>query len=335
LMLAAMDAGKYVATEVPAAVTIDECWALIEKSEKTGVPCTMLENWVYRREPMAVLNMARAGLLGEIVHCESGYGHDVRYLKFETRSEKAGNLGWRGVHSVHRNGNLYPTHQFAPVAMLMDVNHGTRIEYLVSMATLSRGMNRYAADLWGANHPSATRKYVNGDRATTLLQLNDGRTVMQFHDTQSWHPRDDGHKYLGTKGMIRWPFPGKGSIWLLDRHWDRKALHAEEWYPLDPFLDEFDHPLWKRYGKRAQGKNLEVGHGGADWMETLAFVESVRDRTEPPVSLVDAVTWSAIGPLSEKSIAAGGEKIPMPDFTRGKWKTNPKFEIRGKGSSVV
>ncbi|MCP5118926.1 MAG: Gfo/Idh/MocA family oxidoreductase, partial [bacterium] len=109
VLLAAMDAGKYAATEVPAAVTIEECWALVEKTEKTGVPCTMLENWVYRREPLAVLNIARAGLLGDIVHCESGYNHDVRFVKFDARAANKGDLQWRGRHSVHRNGNLYPT----------------------------------------------------------------------------------------------------------------------------------------------------------------------------------------------------------------------------------
>jgi predicted dehydrogenase len=326
VMLAAMEAGKYAATEVPAAVTLEECWALVKTSQKTGTPCTMLENWVYRREPLAVLNIARAGLLGEMVHCESGYGHDVRFTKFDARPGEGdkGRLRWRGQHSVTRNGNLYPTHQFAPVAMLMDINHGSRIEYVVSMATPSLGINRYASDRWGADHESAKRRYLNGDRTTMLIKLNDGRTIMQFHDTQSWHPRDDGHKYQGTKGMVRWPFPGKGSIWLLDRHWDGKAIDARKWEPLDPFLEEFDHPVWKQYGERA----LKFGHNGADWLEVRGFVESVRHSTEPPVSIVDAVTWSALAAVSEESIAKEGEKVAMPDFTEGRWKSNPKFELR-------
>ena len=323
VMLAAMEAGKYAATEVPAATTIEECWALVEKSEQTGTPGTMLENWVFRREPLAVLNMSRKGLLGEIVYCESGYGHDVRAGKFDARRANKGELRWRGRHSLRRNGNLYPTHQFAPVAMLMDINHGARVESVIAVASPSMGMNRYARDLWGPDHPSATRRYLNGDRTTVLLQLNDGRTAMQFHDTQSWHPRDDGHKYQGTKGMVRWPFPGKGSVWFLDRHWDGKARDARQWHSLDPFLDEFDHPVWAKYGERA----LQFGHNGADWLELRGFVESVRRRGPPPVPLVDAVTWSAIGPLSEQSVAQGGAKIAMPDFTRGRWKTNAKFEV--------
>ena len=324
VMLAAMDAGKVAATEVPAATTLEDCWALVEKSEQTGVHGTMLENWVFRREPLAVLEIARAGLLGEVVYCESGYGHDVRFSKFDARrGGDKGEIMWRGRHSVARNGDLYPTHQFAPVAMLMDVNHGARIESLAAMASPSMGMNQYAADRWGPDHPSAKRTYANGDRTTALLGLNDGRTIMQFHDTQSWHPRDDGHKYQGTKGMVRWPFPGKGSIWLLDRHWDGEAYDARKWHALDPFLDEFDHEVWKRHGERA----LQFGHNGADWLELRGFVEAVRAKQPPPVPLVDAVTWSAIGPLTEQSIAQNGCPVEMPDFTRGKWRTNPKFEL--------
>ncbi len=325
VMLAAMDAGKYVASEVPVATTVEDCWALIEKSETTGVHATMLENWVFRREPLAALNIARAGLLGEVFHCESGYGHDVRFSKFDARrGGDKGHLMWRGRHSVDRNGILYPTHQFAPIAMLMDVNHGARIESLVAVASPSRGMNQYAADRWGPDHPSAKRRYANGDRATALLNLNDGRTIMQFHDTQSWHPRDDGHKYEGTEGMIRWPFPGKGSIWVQQRHWDGKELDARQWHPLDPFLDEFDHAVWKRHGERA----LQFGHNGADWLELRAFVEAIRAKAPPPVPLADAVAWSSIGPVSEQSIARRGQPVEMPDFTRGKWRTNPKFEVR-------
>ena len=323
MTLAALEAGKAAAVEVPAAITIDECWALVEAAEKPGASATMLENWVYRREPLAVLNIARAGLLGEVVHCESGYGHDVRAGKFDVREANGGQLAWRGEHSVTRNGNLYPTHQFAPVAMLMDINHGARIESLLAMAGPSHGMNQYAADLWGADHPSAKRAYVNADRATVLIQLEDGRTAMNFHDTQSWHPRDDAHKYHGTKGMVRWPFPGEGTIWVLDRHWDGKSFDAREWHSLNPFLDEFDHPVWKQYGERA----LSFGHNGADWLELRGWVESVRQKTPPPVAMVDAVTWSAIGPLSEQSIAGKAKRMEMPDFTRGKWRTTPKFEL--------
>ena len=323
MTLAVLEAGKAAAVEVPACVTLDECWALVEAAEKPGASATMLENWVYRREPLAVLNIARAGLLGEIVHCESGYGHDVRGTKFDIRKANKGELLWRGEQSVTRNGNLYPTHQFAPTAMLMDINHGARIESLVAMAGPSRGLNRYAADMWGPDHPNAKRRYANADRTTVLIQLEDGRTAMNFHDTHSWHPRDDGHKYQGTKGMVRWPFPGEGTIWSLDRHWDGKAYDARKWHSLNPFLDEFDHAVWRKYGERA----LSFGHNGADWLELRGWTESIRRKAAPPVAMADAVTWSAIGPLSEKSIAGKAERVEMPDFTRGKWKTNPKFEL--------
>lgn len=330
MLLSALRAGKAAAVEVPAAVTLDECWEIVETAEETGVSATMLENWVYRREPLAVLNMARKGLLGEVVHCESGYGHDVRAGKFDVRHGNKGKLRWRGRQSVTRNGNLYPTHQFAPTAMLMDINHGARMESLVAMAGPSHGMNLYVADMWGADHPNARREYANADRTTVLIQLNDGRTAMNFHDTQSWHPRDDGHKYHGTKGMVRWPFPGEGTAWLQDLHWDGSKPHAAKWHPLGPLLEEYDHPVWKMFGERA----LQFGHHGADWMELRGWTESLRRGTEPPVSIVDAVSWSAIAPLSETSAAGKGKRIEFPDFTKGKWKTNPKFELQSQWANA-
>lgn len=328
MMVAALAAGKAAAVEVPAAVTIDECWQILEAAESSGTSATMLENWVYRREPLAALNIARARLLGEVIHCESGYGHDVRGTKFDVRKANKGELLWRGEASVHRNGNLYPTHQFAPTAMLMDINRGARMESLVAMAGPSHGMNQYAADMWGPDHPNAKRKYANADRTIVMIQLEDGRTAMNFHDTHSWHPRDDAHKYHGTKGMIRWPFPGEGTAWLQDRHWDGKSIHAPRWHALNPLLDEFDHPVWKQFGERA----LQFGHNGADWLELRGWTESLRHGTEPPVSIVDAVTWSAIGPLSEASVAGRAKRVDFPDFTKGEWKTNPKFELKWQWS---
>lgn len=324
VMLAAMDAGKAAATEVPAGVTVEDCWALVEKSEKTGAHCTMLENWVFRREPLAVLNMARAGLLGEVFHCECGYNHDVRYTKFDTPDGNRGELRWRGVHTVKRNGSLYPTHSLAPPALLMDVNRGTRMEYLVSMSTPSRGMNEYAARRWGKDHPNARRAYRNGDVTVTLIKLANGNTITLYHDTQSWRPRDDAHRYHGARGMVRWPYPEKGSAWFLDRHWNGKQHAADRFRPLDEFLAEFDHPLWKKHGARA----AKTGHNGSDWMELYALVEAVRRREPPVVAIADAATWSVVAPLSEASLAGRSRAVDFPDFTRGKWKTAPPFELK-------
>ena len=143
--VAAMKAGKHAATEVPAAITVDECWNLVETSEKTGKHCIMMENCCYGRSELTLLNMVRQGLLGEIIHGECGYLHDLRSVKFSKKGEGL----WRLQHSIVRNANLYPTHGLGPVAQCMNINRGDPFDYLVSLSSVSRGLNLYAEKTFG------------------------------------------------------------------------------------------------------------------------------------------------------------------------------------------
>ena len=326
VMLATLDAGKYGGTEVPAAVTVDECWALVEKSEKTGLPCMMLENACYGRDYLAVFNLIRAGLLGDIYHCESGYNHDVRYVKFDTQKnlgfQDKGELRWRGKHSVTRDGNLYPTHQLGPVALIMDLNRGTRMKHLVSMSTPQHGLTNYVVERFGKDHPLAKQPFKNGDVNCTLIKLENGNTITQYHDTQSWRPRDDIHRYHGTKGVVS---RTQKKIFSIAEHWDHQQTNEWKWQELDPYLKKYNHPLWQKHGERASA----YGHGGTDWMTMRGFIEAVRHQTQTPLTVYDAASWSVVAPLSEKSVANDSERVEFPDFTRGKWKSTPKFEMNG------
>ena len=321
VMLAALDAGKYGATEVPAAVTVDECWALVEKSESTGIPCMMLENACYSRGLMAIRNLIKAGILGKIFHFESGYNHDVRYVKFNDD----GTLAWRGEHSVTRNGNLYPTHQIGMAALIMDFNRGNRMEYLVAMATNQYGLNNYARERFGPDNPNTTRTFLNGDVSCTLIKLADGNFITQYHDTQSWRPRDDIYRFHGTKGTIA---ATQGKIYTIEKHYNDKTEHKWEWHDLKAFTDEYDHPMWKEMVDEASSH----GHGGTDWMTMRGFIEAVRHQTQTPLNVYDAASWSVVAPLSEESIAKKGRSVDFPDFTKGKWKTNAPFEFKWKWS---
>lgn len=332
VMLATLDAGKYGGTEVPAAKTIEECWALVEKSEKTGIPCMMLENDCFERQYMAVFNLARAGLLGDVFHCEAGYNHDVRYVKFDVEKDRGfadkGELRWRGWESVHRNGCLYPTHPLGPIALLMDVNRGTRMKYLVSMSTPQHGLTNYIVERFGKDHPTARQPFKNGDVNTSLIKLENGNTITLYHDTQSWRPRDDIDRYHGTRGVVALT---QKKIYSIDRHWtDRTQINDWQWADLEPFVREFEHPLWKAYGEQAR----RHGHGGTDWMVVRAFVEAVRHRAPTPLDVYDAATWSVVAPLSEKSVANDSERVDFPDFTRGRWKTSPRFELKWDWTKV-
>ena len=195
--VAAMKAGKYAATEVPAALTVEECWELVNTSEQTGMPCMMLENVCYYRNVMMVMNLIRQGVLGELLHAEGGYQHDVRGGKVGPNGE----IKWRGMHSVRRNANLYPTHPIGPIAWWMDINRGDRFTYLVSMSTNSRGINHYVRKRFGAEHPNAKRDYALGDINTTLIRTARGLTVTLVTTRSRRGPMDLILRAQGTEGI--------------------------------------------------------------------------------------------------------------------------------------
>ena len=312
--VSAMKSGHHAATEVPAAVTIDECWQLVETAEKTRRHCVMLENCCYGRTEMMVLNMVRQGFLGELVHGEAGYMHELR----EDRELLGpnGEVRWRLQHMIGRNGNLYPTHGLGPVAQCMDINRGDQFDYLVSMSSLSRGLNVHYAKRFGKDHPLATRKYAIGDVNVTMIRTKQGRTITVGHDTQLPRPYSRINMVQGTKGIVR-GYP------------DRIALETNGngsiWEPLDNYRQTYEHPLWKRLIRKAAGK----GHGGMDYMQIHRLIECLRDGTAPDMDVYDAAAWSAISELSERSVADRSRSIDVPDFTRGRWKTNKPLGIVG------
>ena len=318
VMVAAMESGKYGATEVPAAVTLDECWQLVETSEKTGMPCMMLENVCYYRNVMIILNMIQQGIFGELLHCEAGYQHDVRYLKgIEGKIGHGGELLWRGKHAITRNGNLYPTHPIGPVAWWLDINRGDRFSYLVSMSSKSRGMNHLIAKMFGENHPNAHIKYALGDINTTLIRTENGVTVTLYHDTQSPRAYDLIFRVQGTKGI----YSG-----TLDKfYFEDRSPEAHTWEDSKRYYQEFDHPLWKKMGETAQ----HYGHRGGDYLEWYQFFHAVRNKRQTPIDVYDSATWSVISSLSEQSVADKSAAVDFPDFTRGKWRIKKPVEIFG------
>jgi len=318
VMLAAMEAGKYGATEVPAAVTVDECWQLVETSERTGKPCMMLENECYYRYAMLILNMVANGMFGELLHCEAGYQHDVRYLRgVEGKIGPNGELLWRGRHAVTRNGNLYPTHPIGPASWCLNINRGDRFTYLVSMSTKSRGMNYKIARMFGADHPNARRKYALGDINTTLIATENGLTVTLYHDTQSPRPYDEIFRVQGIRGIY--------SRTLRKFYIEGRSPEEHTWEDARSYYEEFDHPIWRRLGEEA----VKHGHDGADFITQHQFLEAVRQGVQTPIDVYDTATWSVISPLTEKSVAAKSSAVDMPDFTRGRWKERREVEILG------
>lgn len=311
MAVAAMKAGKAVGVEVPAAVTVRDCWDLVDTSEETGVPCMILENVCYRRDVMTILNMVRKGMFGELIHCQGGYQHDLRGIKFQPGAEfgegAQGEAVWRTHHSITRNGELYPTHGVGPVSKYLNINTGNRFESLTSTATKSRGLHNYVVAQGGEDHPNAKIGFRLGDIVTTVIKCANGETVMLSHDTNLPRPYSLNFRVQGTKGL--WMSDNR-SVYLED-----VSPESHRWEPFSNYSDEYDHPLWKRYTTESEG----AGHGGMDFFVVHAFVESVKRGTPPPIDVYEAATWSVISPLSEQSIGEGSAPARFPDFTRGRW----------------
>ncbi|MEN6451615.1 MAG: Gfo/Idh/MocA family oxidoreductase [Thermoguttaceae bacterium] len=308
----AMKARKYAGVEVPCAVTLDQCWELVRTHEATGVPCMMLENWSFRRDNLAVLNMIRKGLFGEIVHCHCAHSHNCVH---EWYFDAKGALRWGGEELLRRNADQYPTHSLGPVLSWMDINCGDRFDHLVSMASRSLGIKDQLERRYGKDHPTAKLAYRQGDLVTTMIKTVKGNTIVVAMDMQLPRPYDNRWQIQGTRGLYN---EQRNAVFIADV--DGKP---EQWEPFGPYQKKYDHSFWK-----AMPKQTLQNHDGADVTTLQQFVRAIRAKTQTPIDVYDSVVMSVVFPLSEQSIAAGSTPVTCPDFTQGKWKTaKPRFAV--------
>lgn len=340
--LAAMRGGSHAATEIPAAITLEECWELVETSEATGRHLSMMENVNYRRDELMILRLVREGVLGELIHGEAGYMHDTRYLKIRDYGDGL----WLGKHHAERNGNLYPTHGLGPQAWYFNLGRGNRMEYLVSMSSKARGMNLYAREHLPAGHPYRERNYINGDVNSSLIKLANGETILLKHDTDLPRPYSRTNLVQGTRGLVR-GFP-RFQISLEDRDMstfrDRSATanpqkgehHRYGWRDGSDYFEDYDHPLWTHIAEKAantpmaaDGFELSRNIRSGDYLEDYRLIEALRHGREPDFNVYDAASWSAVTALSEKSVANRSAAVDFPDFTKGRWRTTPPITFAG------
>jgi len=312
MIIGSLEAGvKYVGSEVMIGTTLEDHWDVVKAAEKYNAHVMMLENVCYRRDVMAVLNMVRQGLFGEMIHLQGGYQHDLRDVKF-TNGAEFGEKGfsearWRTEHSVHRNGDLYPTHGIGPIANYININRGNRFLTLNSFSSKARGLHNHIVNKGGADHPNAKVNFKLGDVVTTQINCANGETVLLQHDTNLPRPYSLGFRVQGTEGL--WMDVNKG-IYI-----EGKSAKPHQWDDAKQWLDKYDHPLWVRWSKETKG----AGHGGMDFFVIHSFIESIKRKTDTPLDVYDAAAWSAITPLSEQSIELGNETVEFPDFTGGQW----------------
>lgn len=331
MAIAAMEAKIAVGCEVVAGITLQDHWDVLRAQQRTGTPYMLMENVCYRRDVMAVLQMVRAGLFGELVHLQGGYQHDLRGVKLNSGNPdqpydsgvEFGEKGWsearwRTAHSVTRNGELYPSHGIGPCAMYTNIHRGNRFTHINAFATKARGLHDYIVKKGGPDHPNAKVKFKLGDVVTTTLRCENGETILLQHDTSLPRPYSLGFRVQGTDGL--WMDLNK-SIHVEGRS------QAHKWDDAQKYYDEYDHPLWRKYADKAAG----AGHGGMDWFVLHAFIEALKAGDPMPIDIYDAVAWSAITPLSEQSIAEDYKTLEFPDFTEGKWKDRkPIFALNDR-----
>jgi hypothetical protein len=315
IALYAMNHGKHVCIEVPAAQNLEECWALVETSEKTRKHCMMTENACYLFWDMLVLNMARQGFFGEIIHAEGAYIHDLLEYNFDKN-----NLYdvWRLRENVGRNGNLYPTHGLGPICQVLNINRGDKMEYLVSMSGNDFMMENKAEEMAAKDDifkPFVHQPY-RGNMNTTSIRTHKGKTIMLQHDVSSPRVKTLINLVSGTKGTaMEYPLPGRISTghqgWLSDD--EVKALQ-----------EKYQPEIIKKIGEMAKQIG---GHGGIDFLMNWHTIDCLRNGLPLAQDVYDAALWSSIGPLTEWSVRNRSGAIDVPDFTGGSWQQNQPVDL--------
>jgi len=309
-----MEQGKHVASEVPIAYTLKDCWNIISTAERTKRHCIMLENCCYNEEELFVLNMAQEGVFGDLTHAEGAYLHDLRaHLLSETYYEDQ----WRIKHHVTTDANLYTTHGLGPISMYMSINRGDNLALLTSMS--SRELNLSEA---AKKEKSEYIKIACGDMNTTMIKTEKGKTIMLQFDVHTGRPYSRINKLVGTKAV----HDGYPSRLYIDKEeltfWGHQWLDDEEY---SNYKTKYTHPLIQKIKPISQ--QFKQGHGGMDFVMMYRLIRALNQGLPLDINVYDSVLWSAVTPLSALSVASNSIPIQVPDFTNGKWEGEQELEI--------
>ncbi|RNC91618.1 MAG: gfo/Idh/MocA family oxidoreductase [Allomuricauda sp.] len=320
MAIESMKMGAHAMVEVPIALTLQEMWDIVDTSEASKKHCMMLENVNYGRDELLFLNMCRKGVIGELLHAEAAYIHELRW---QMEEQERGTGSWRTYHYANRNGNLYPTHGLGPVAQYMNLGRSEdSFGSLVSFSTPSMGRKKFAEKNYPEDHKWNQLTFKGGDLNTSIVKTHLGRTVMIQWDETSPRPYSRLNLIQGSKGTLA-GFPTRvalegGVLGLTKDH--HSWVQGEQ---LEVLYEKYDHPLYKRLNQTAAGS----GHGGMDGIMVYRIVECLQKGLPLDQNVYEGCFWSAVSPLSERSVASGGAPQPFPDFTRGNWKDTQPLQI--------
>ena len=307
LAIASMQAGKITALEVGGAYSVEDCWSLVKTYEQTQTPFTFLENCCYGEQELFVTKMIRKGVLGEICYCHGAYCHDLR----EEISSGNKIRHYRLRNYLARNCDNYPTHQFGPIAKMLNITRGNRVLSISTMSSKSRGLNEYAAK----KEEYAFLKdkhFAQGDVVQSLIKCADGTLISLKLDTTLPRAYSRELTVSGTKGV----YNEQGNICLIDgdefNHEEGMNCYLNS---ADKYKEKYEAKLWKEMTEDEK----TIGHGRMDYYMLCDLFERIKAGRDMPIDVYETATWMAITCLSEESIAKGGMPIEMPDFTSGNW----------------
>ena len=320
MAIGCMEKGAHAFVEVPLATSIEDLWAIIDTSEKTQRHCMMMENVNYGRDELLFLNLCRQGYIGELLHAEAAYIHELRW---QMKEEERGTGSWRTYHYAHGKGNLYPTHGLGPVAQYMNLARSEdTFSKLVSFSSPAKGRQLHAKENFPPDHKWNQLDFLNGDINTSLVKTQLGRSIMIQWDETSPRPYTRHNLIQGTLGTLA-GFPTRvakeGGVEDItqDHH---RWVQGEN---LAALYEKFDHPLYKKLNSSTKNS----GHGGMDGIMMYRIVQCLQQGLPLDQNVYEGAFWSAVGPLSAASVESDGMPQDFPDFTRGNWKTTAPLEI--------
>lgn len=306
----AMEHDKHVAIEVPAAMSIEECWQLVDMAEKTRKHCIMLENCCYDPFALMTLNMSQQGVFGEITHAEGAYIHDLRKTYFADENKGGYHNDWGKRYSIEHTGNPYPTHGLGPICQILEIHRKDQMDYLVSMSSKQAGLTAYASRKYGVNSLEAQQKYKLGDVNTTLIHTLKGKTMMIQYSVVTPRPYNRLHTVCGTSG-----FAQKYPVECISIDTDANSPFTGK--DLEKIYSQYKHPFSATIGVEAQRRGLP---NEMNYVMDYRLIYCLRNGLPLDMDVYDAVEWSCITELSEMSVLRGSEPVKIPDFTRGAWK---------------
>lgn len=308
MCVTAMNAGLHVATEVPAAISIDECWELVSTAEKTRRHCIMLENVNYGRPELTILNMVRQGLLGEIYYCEGSYEHDLRKDRLDPMRHNP--PYWRLEHAITRNANLYPTHGLGPLANCLQINRGDRFCKLTAFSSPSGGLSLFAKNELPPGSKYADTEFACGDYVVALIHTIRGKAIYLTYNTSSPRPYSRRHLVHGDRGIFQ-GYP--------DRIYLDKVSPDQEWEDPGLYFTSYKPRLWEMWDSGGINDSQTSGHGDFDSVMLLRLIDLFHKGLPMDMDVYDAAALSVVTALTEISISSGGASVEFPDFTRGRW----------------